>query len=139
MIGDWMLSLINRYDRIEKKFCKVTGIRTDTEFPLIQCDDTDVWYHIESYEPIPLIPEILEKNGFVKEGYDGWKYYEYEGDVCTKNILCMILWRVDMSMSHLRIRSFSDKYASFSKFNINYVHELQHTLRLCGINKEIVL
>ena len=30
-------------------------------------------------EPIPLTPEILEKNGFVKQDYDGWLIHEDNG------------------------------------------------------------
>ena len=91
--------------------------------------------------PIPLTPEILEKNGFT----DG-KYRHFCGNV----------WKLDID--GFREIGFTDgayngrlwgekikpQYPSSvgDKFiipNIKYVHELQHALRLCGINKEIEL
>lgn len=55
-------------------------------------------------KPIPLTPEILEKNGF-RNGY---------------------------------IRIFYDPYTRI-EMEMQYVHDLQHFLRLCGIEKEIEL
>lgn len=69
-------------------------------------------------EPIPLTPEILEKSGFVKNDN---KFTLIEGHT-----------------------SFSLKYARsvfqwLGPLDFKYVHELQHALRLCGIEKEIEL
>ena len=62
-------------------------------------------------EPVPLTDEILKKNGFeVKVGPSGKYQLTIEGVNC----------RVDFNI-------------------IEYVHELQHALRLCGIDKEIKL
>ena len=71
-IGDWLYSIINKFDHTEKKLCKVTGIRTDSDVPLIQCDDTDVWYPLDSYEPIPITAEMLSKCGFKKNKTGQW-------------------------------------------------------------------
>lgn len=76
-------------------------------------------------EPIPLTPEILEKNGFKKEG--SWfntedDYYDVSIREITDNI-----WRV--------------KYCDteFSVIHIEFVHELQHALRLWRTGKTIEL
>ena len=134
-IGDWLYSIIDRYEHIEKKLCKITGIRTDSDIPLIQCDDTDVWYSLESYEPVLLTAEILENNGFEKalqvsdtEPFDtdeeGNKHYSYNktfwGWFQPDNIFCIPA----NGMGWLYIK---------------YVHQLQHALKLCGIEKEIEL
>ena len=80
---------------------------------------------------IPLTPEILEKNGFIKQGFLGWEIFESEK--------YMVLWRNDYPKTHLLIESFCSDYGSFSGFNINYVHQLQHALKLCKIEKTIEL
>ena len=62
-------------------------------------------------EPIPLTPEILDKNRFIK----------YDTLSNSKG-----LW----------ITIYNENYF---EGELNYVHELQHAMRLCGIEKEIVL
>lgn len=90
---------------------------------------------IEKLNPIPITPEILEKNGFIGgeyKSYTGYVWYlEEEGFSkiwfimsCEKSILCGEKIKAN---------------GSFSIPNIKFVHELQHALRLCGINKEIEL
>lgn len=79
--------------------------------------------------PIPLTAEILEKNGFKKdvrnENYYKWNWYILEDNASY-----------DMETGMVRIFKASD--LTF-RHPIGYVHELQHALRLCGIEKEIVL
>lgn len=68
------------------------------------------------YEPIPLTSEILEKNGCVmvdKGDYGEWHIKE------NPNIP---LWQ-------------HTEFIIFDGVVINYVHELQHALRLCGLNE----
>lgn len=79
--------------------------------------------------PIPLTPEILEKNGF-------------EVDEKNEN---MLKWRwsvIDDCISYDKstgmVRIFYPSGLVFVKI-LKFVHELQHALRLCNIDKEIVL
>lgn len=102
---------------------KIHGIDADHVFPekglkgvasCMQVNDPDgcascVW--LDYLEPIPLTSEILEQNGFeVKVGPGGKYQLTIEGVSC----------RVDFNI-------------------IQYIHDLQHALRLCGIEKEIKL
>lgn len=72
-------------------------------------------------EPIPLTEEILKANGFDYDWEDGW---EYKGKDYEPLIAC----------------SPKDNFVSIdyngcsSEYNISYVHQLQHALRLCGLN-----
>lgn len=84
-------------------------------------------------EPIPLTPEILEKNGFEDVGQDIYQYEEKP---------YYIWWESD------RYRLGIDKdesdyekecFGEVMRLPIIYVHELQHALRLCGIEKKIEL
>ena len=85
------------------------------------------WVRIGLLEPIPLTPEILEKIGFkhcVTEE-DGDSFDNREGDLyyCLNRT-------ADGYMSCI------DATHSFTISGlIKYVHELQHILRLCGIDK----
>ena len=83
-------------------------------------------------EPIPLTKEILEKNGFevFNGGYYIIKVLE-DDEVPTLYVWNGYdsIWVVD--------------YCSMNKYtyikDCKYVHEFQHELKSCGIEKEIVL
>lgn len=76
------------------------------------------------YEPIPLTTEILGKYGFVKKSERWILSDEYTGDEV------LVLYRV------------ADGFALTTEglaIRLQDVHELQHLLKLCGIDKEIEL
>ena len=84
----------------------------------------------EDIQPVPITPEFLENNGFTKsERYEVWKIIsdDYE--------LRITPWRVAVIFLD---EDGSDK-EEFSAPRPKYVHELQHALKLCGIEKEIVV
>lgn len=64
-------------------------------------------------EPIPLTEEILKKNGF--------ELHEFNGVMCYE--------RPEFVIHH----SMRDCVGR-NNFTYNHVHELQHALRLCGLN-----
>ena len=84
------------------------------------CEDAGCisWEHIK---PILLTPEILEKTGWFLDEIDGSYRNPYNGFwIGGRNApFCMLVSNLAQ--------------------DINYVHELQHALKLCGIEKEIVL
>lgn len=89
-------------------------------------------YHESEIEPIPLTPEILEKNGFSGEGYNmGIVGFSVEPIPDEKDGYEVFIWK-DMCLQ------IKHGFTHFKKY-IKYVHELQHALRLCGIEKEIVV
>lgn len=136
MIGDWVYSIIDRYDHIEKKVCKIIGIRTDSDTTLIQCDDTDVWHTIDSYEPIPLKRVHLTKNGFeCREHTDNTEFFYNDGyqvnvgfdaGLPEKGIPPCIFLNID----------FAEKSVCMP---IEFVHELQNAMMLSGCDKKIEL
>lgn len=109
MIGDWVFTR----GRIEQ----VTSIY-DGYICTEHYEDSHDYY----FEPIPLTTEILEKNGF--EEFDGWRILDMD-DVEIRWIGTIL----EISGSH----------GNMELPNVQCVHELQHALRLCGIEKEIVL
>lgn len=88
---------------------------------------------ISDIKPIPLTPEILKKNGFVEFMPHNWQ-------IVINNIMIelrepehnMAVW-LDWYEHE------TGTYASYIFPGPNCVHELQHALRLCNIDKEIEL
>jgi hypothetical protein len=78
-----------------------------------------------TFEPIPLTPEILEKNGF------------YRREIPTRDEIGNYYHRKTAPSSIFVSMSFDDG-RDFGN-EIKYVHELQHALKLCKIDKEIVV
>lgn len=84
-------------------------------------------------KPISLTPEILEKNGFEMFKYDGWvHYYRIFGNSAIPFVLHSMIGGEMLSQE---VDIFSTSTDTNCGIEINYVHELQHALRLCGLNK----
>ena len=117
MVGDWALD--------GKKPAQITGIFCDDLF------ETTISPSVggDCLSPIPLTAEILEKNGFVKQAYDGWLISENNGRR-------LVEYRTDYFGGLLRINYAEEPFSKIS-IKLKHVHELQHALKLCRINKEI--
>lgn len=136
MIGDWVLTL----DPTHKKqvYAQIWAIEEGQTSILVKKDITDWFVDIEWLEPIPLTSEILEKNGIKLEG------------VGDNGISTPPKWRNRFEKWVLRTQwrdtfIWYDRTAKYWHLHdmgaakLLYVHELQHALRLCGIEKEIEL
>jgi hypothetical protein len=114
MIGDWVIYNPNVFVDDEYESIK-------DYYPIQISNGEDIDLAIEGcYQPIPLTPEVLEKNGFVVES----KYCH--GEPLQYCELVDGLW-IDISGEN------------FFEGKLEYVHQLQHTLSLCGIEKTIEL
>ena len=128
MIGDWV-------------FDKAVS---DKPVQILQINACNVHYEhengytsvgVELLEPVPITAEILEKNGFrtrdKDKEYTGTLMYhlykELDPDVC----LLGVLWYIKNSEAEISL-NYSPCWII-----IKYVHQLQHVLRLCGLEKEI--
>lgn len=83
--------------------------------------------------PIPIIPEILEKNGFepiYKDDKSAYKWKEYDDDDNYQSIV--IDFRVKRASE-----VWNGKAKKSYKGEILCLHELQHIMKICGINKTI--
>lgn len=117
MIGDWVF--INNLPIKVTDIDESEGINREWIGGAV-CEDAGCisWEYIK---PIPLTPEILEKNGWYLDEIDGsYRHYDNHFWIGGRNAPFGIM--------------VSNLYQ-----DINYVHELQHALKLCGIEKEIVL
>lgn len=124
MIGDLIKTNSHSWndETLENKYCKVEMVGQNyLRCSLIDNPERQPYGEGTSFEPISLTPEILEKNGFSdKYAEDDLSYAtDYCGDVIGVHIF--------------------GKGGIMDEMYFNYVHELQHALRLCNIKKEIVL
>lgn len=97
-------------------------------------DGSQISIKEEDLVPIPLTPEILEKNGFIPNKFNTNDVFGTRFDLGDHYYLTFY--------NSNRGGSLTKYYTSQSIFyitTIEYVHELQHALRLCGIEKEIEL
>jgi len=76
-------------------------------------------------KPIPLTAEILEKNGFDMDDYT----VHFKED---EHYMLELVFEDDELKWTINCNE-------YTIMNFEYVHELQHALRLCGIEKEIEL
>ena len=96
-------------------------------------------------KPIPLTPEILEKNGW---HFDLTPYEKDLNECCGMSIdkhWCYADTNIDISlflpitgleMGRLEVHNHHLKrYLEFWICDTLYVHEMQHALRLCGLNE----
>lgn len=113
MIGDWLFD--------GHVYAQVTSITCDGNIETTHNEHSN----IELIEPIPLTPEILEKNGWVKDLYSVESYDNEE-------LECLSLWVGEDGKNKWWWHVGVDLVTP-----INYVHQLQHAMRLCGIEKEI--
>jgi hypothetical protein len=128
MIGDLVL-----YNETHQQILEISGI--DDEVYL----ETDELVHQSEIQPIPLTPEVLEKNGFLanKHVYP-YPYYKYE----VKEIKV----KVGFAFPQGNRTSYKEPWVCvdtecvyIEHLPCMFVHQLQHVLRLCGIEKEIEL
>ena len=90
-------------------------------------------------EPIPLTPEILEKNSDGSFFNHDSKIIGYDGKRSTYHLGKAILY---VEWERISMKPYIEIYGLGDTFYKNYVgsvHELQHALRLCDIDKEIVI
>lgn len=83
--------------------------------------------HYDNMQSIPLTPKILEKNGFVyadlpfEDFYEGYGLQIHGGNYADGHSNWYIICGINVDM------------------NVTYVHELQHALKLCKIDKKVIL
>jgi hypothetical protein len=120
MIGDWVMfpnsiEKVQEVAYIEGKGYCASFAASATLFPI----------PIDKLKPIPLTPEILEKNGFTRYGqvYANLQQWVVKfGD--KRKALVQDIRTGEWGMNDVWI---------------DYVHEFQHVLKLCKIEKNIEL
>lgn len=136
-VDDWV-----RYDNGVTPYSIRSIERTGDQECVVLKDDMypdGITGFVKYLKPIPITAEILEKNGFEFEKASRWYICELE-DKTRINV-----WigrnnegRIEVSKPDLFDDGYHFKYADIEVLNIA-VHQLQHALRLAGVDKEINL
>lgn len=111
MIGDW----------VEYKGTPhiVVGILSNDEVKITTLEGQNKWVRFtftDKINPISITPKILEENG--------WHYDDIDGEWYGFGFL---------------IAGYSEEYTVLDGRRISYVHELQHFLKDCKFDNEIVV
>lgn len=128
MVGDWL-------QHANGKYYQVTRIdRLGDGNIHFACGFPHAWEYNNKFKPVTLTTEILEKNGFEDIGDDTYQLEEkpcwFWVDFFNHQYGC----EYDTSTYE-----YEDDEHRLKLYGIPSVHELQHALRLCGIEKEIEL
>lgn len=142
--GDWigfeMANLSIEGDDIATAFvekinkpARIKSILGDQDLILAEVDNVDnfgtIYLKIEHILPVPITAEILEKNGFEKNGeYNEWS---------TGNWDDIPFIGISLSRQSMRIKNLGTDI--FIENKVVYVHQLQRALSLANIDKEITL
>lgn len=129
MIGDWVVC-----DNTPYQIAEIGGM-------VCLSFERELFAALEDIQPIPLTPEILEKNGIVFDYtiklYDDYgNLYEIKGYALHGTTK----WGDDYLLQYDEDKGLhisTEIYGEITLHNINFIHQLQHALRLCGIEKEI--
>ena len=132
-IGDWVMFTPNKKIYVaEPRFtsapAKITGAYRGREVILeIGCKREFMAIPLSCIEPIPLTPEILEKNGFEELKDKSWVGHNHHCHIQQHRSSWTLL---------ANKRGF---YRTIRFEGLEFVHQLQHALRLAGVEKEIEL
>ena len=134
MIGDWvepdqcMIPIV---------YCKILGIYPDGT---VNIDKAERLFTLDELHPIPLAPEILEKNGF-KKNKTGQLVIEKKhsigccGQTCDNtNPLEYAVWWDEFGLGCV---SYLYKEGDVTLCGTTYVHQLQQILRFFDLDKFI--
>lgn len=144
MMGDWVLYNPNVFIEDEYELPK------DPYPTKISCgEDIDLAFE-DCYSPIPITAQILEKNGFKNPTLDDPELinyvfkasFEYKSPLPNVEVLRVdyydgVEWDFYALLGERESSDCGEQYEYMAI--VKYVHELQHILKLCGIEKEIIV
>ena len=118
-----------------KIIVRVTGFKDGIVYG--DSKNSSHWCRIEKVEPIPITPEILEKNEFVanKHVYP-YPYYEYDNN---KLRIGFAFPQGDKTLYKNPWVSIDSEHVFVEHLPCVYVHQLQQIQDFCRVKKEIIL
>lgn len=140
MIGDWVKYItvthdvdfiedliIDKGQSVTEHIIKIASTDESGVFFKSKFDESFIFVSMKDVEPIPLTEEILEKNGFLQDSNQIFYLKE--------NIKFGIKKDIDYGYW------FTNRADNYKEYicTCDFVHELQHILKLCKIEKEIVI
>ena len=137
-VGDWVQVILNKCDYGEPDTFKAKVLTVVNNSVGVGYDNSGIVMSalVEDLQPIPITAEMLEKNGWSTDGMYAFlcidehlhlEYYYHEHRL--RKYFC----GVDEWQNHAKVNDITFSAHCYS------VHQLQHALRLAGVNKEINL
>ncbi len=125
-IGDWMM-FDGDYVQIVKVESDVRYWDTEGKVTILNARGKWVDSDIDNIEPIPITAEILEENAFER----------------VQDIF-VLMWKNGVYPSMIFIEYIPTNYCLYINDMllpkpVLYIHELQHILSMCGLDKEIAI
>ena len=114
------------------------GKRGDVLYRLVAAEDNDVVIYLSEHQitPIPLTPDILQKNGWKRNGGQySFTYKPYAGD--KVELIGFFIEMFKDVHDILKHRYFQITHEDKVICGCFYVHQLQHYLFGLGINNEM--
>ena len=124
MMEDWVL-----YGRRYAIVKRIEPSRCDILVCVTSHHDDIVIETYDNIDPIPLTTEILKMNGWIYNDEEA----KYAPETWVGNNL--MLHEENGKYRIVVVSDYDDEDTNNTPFVIQYVHELQHALRLCGLNK----
>ena len=144
MVGDWVQHASDNYFKVTRIDMWGDG---STHFA---CGHPHLWDYNNKFSPIPLTAEILEKNGFKNPTLNDPELINYvfkasfehksplpNVEVLRVNYYDGVEWDFYALLGERESSDCGEQYEYI--IIIKYVHELQHALRLAGIDITIEL
>ena len=121
MIGDWLFYK-SQYNAFPLKVEQIT--KSKVGYHAAYNEGRLYYVRLDECKPILLTKEILEKNGLKVGSPD---FFDEDGNYVLEISVngSKIFWTIN--------------FHEYDILRLEYVHELQHALRLCKIEKEIVV
>ena len=141
-VGDWVKVKKCAYFPLDKpnnfisNYAKITAIEDENCTIWLKTNVGEFCASLKNVEPIPITAEILEKNGWSSDGMyaflriDEHRHLEY---YYHEHRLRKYYCGVDEWQNHAKVNDITFAVHCYS------VHQLQHALRLAGVDKEINL
>ncbi len=118
MIGDWVKQ---KHSGLLLKVCAI-------EPPYVRAEGEDGHFHEDTIEPIEITTEFLEKN-FARCGGD-FGIFDVFYDLYITNLQDG-MWTLEYHSCEFNI--------PYQRVHVSWVHELQHFLTHCGIDKGLIM
>ena len=142
MIGDWLIP----YNETEPRRVEHLTYQYEMsgKYDVVAFDKNPYTFNYTGFcKPVPITREILEKNGFVcREERGSFVAYSYSEESYSNQTVEITLFHVESEYKNNQLHICEFHHPNEVMLHLmkcNYVHKLQHALRLCGIDMEITL
>ena len=140
MIGDWLIP----YNETEPRRVEHLTYQYEMsgKYDAVAFDKNPYTFNYTGFcKPVPITREILEKNGFVYRKNSG-AFIVYAEESYSNQTVEVTLFNVESEFRNIQLHiceSNDPQETMLHLMECNYVHQLQHALRLAGIDMEITL